>query len=297
MRSDHPFVNVALLLILAIIWGSSYILMHLGLKHFSAFQVSMMRIFFAFLALLPFCWKAIKQINKSNIGYVLIVAILGSGIPSYLYPLTITHVESSITGIINTLTPLFTFVFALLFFQYKATLPKVIGIIIGLKGASFLIVRFDSIHTISLNYYALFGVLATLCYGLSSNILKSKLGNIKALPLTALTFAFIGPFALFLLLQTNFIPILKSQDGAFNSLMAILTLGVVGTAFALVLFNYLIQRTDAIYASSVTYLMPIVALFWGFVFKEEINFHHAVGLFLILIGVYFVNKKKKQVIY
>ncbi len=287
-------VNIALLIILAFIWGSSYILMKRGLDSFSAVQVSMLRIIFAFLALVPFLPKAIQTFNKTDVKYAVVIAIIGSGIPSYLYPLAITHVDSSVTGIINTLTPLFTMLFGWAFFQFKPTLAKIIGLMVALIGAGMLVLKEGGQMQVSIDFYALMAVLATVCYGFSSNILKAKLNHVKAAPLTALTFAIIGPLALIILFSTNFIQVLQSHPKAFMSLFYIGFLGVIGTALALVLFNFLIKRTDALYASSVTFLMPIVAMFWGFMDNEQLGLTHAIGFLLVLLGVFLTNKYQSK---
>ena len=287
-------VNIVLLIILAFIWGSSYILMKRGLDSFSAVQVSMLRIIFAFLALVPFLPKAIQTFNKTDVKYAFVIAIIGSGIPSYLYPLAITHVDSSVTGIINTLTPLFTMLFGWAFFQFKPTLAKIIGLMVALVGAGMLVVKGGSQMQVSIDFYALMAVLATVCYGFSSNILKAKLNHVKAAPLTALTFAIIGPLALIILFFTNFLQVLQSHPKAFMSLFYIGFLGVIGTALALVLFNFLIKRTDALYASSVTFLMPIVAMFWGFMDNEQLGLTHVMGFILVLVGVFMTNRFKSK---
>ena len=293
MKKNFP-VNIALLIILAFIWGSSYILMKRGLDSFSAVQVSMLRIIFAFLALVPFLPKAIQTFNKTDVKYAVVIAIIGSGIPSYLYPLAITHVDSSITGIINTLTPMFTMLFGWAFFQFKPTLAKIIGLMVALIGAGMLVLKEGGQMQVSIDFYALMAVLATVCYGFSSNILKAKLNHVKAAPLTALTFAIIGPLALIILFSTNFIQVLQSHPKAFMSLFYIGFLGVIGTALALVLFNFLIKRTDALYASSVTFLMPIVAMFWGFMDNEQLGLTHATGFILVLLGVFLTNKYQSK---
>ena len=286
-------VNVFILLILAFIWGSSYILMKKGLVSFSAVQVSMLRIIFAFLALISFLPKAIKNVKQKDFFFLFLVAVLGSGIPSYLYPLAITRVDSSVTGIINTLTPLFTMLFGWLFFQFKPTIYKVLGIIIALIGAGVLVLKTKG-AAFSIDGFALIAVLATVCYGFSSNVLKSKLNHVQSAQLTSLTFAIIGPVALMILLSTDFIAVMQSNSVAWKSLFYIGILGVIGTALALVLFNYLIKRTDAIYASSVTFIMPVVAMFWGFMDKEEIGFVHTVGFILVLLGVFLTNRVKSS---
>tara|TARA_B110000459_G_scaffold48646_2_gene54336 strand:+ start:15986 stop:16795 length:810 start_codon:yes stop_codon:yes gene_type:complete len=265
-----------------------------GLDSFSAVQVSMLRIIFAFLALVPFLPKAIQTFNKTDVKYAFVIAIIGSGIPSYLYPLAITHVDSSVTGIINTLTPLFTMLFGWAFFQFKPTLAKIIGLMVALVGAGMLVVKGGSQMQVSIDFYALMAVLATVCYGFSSNILKAKLNHVKAAPLTALTFAIIGPLALIILFSTNFLQVLQSHPKAFMSLFYIGFLGVIGTALALVLFNFLIKRTDALYASSVTFLMPIVAMFWGFMDNEQLGLTHVMGFILVLLGVFLTNKYQSK---
>lgn len=290
MKKEIVPVNVALLIILAFIWGSSYILMKRGLDSFSAVQVSMLRILFAFFALVPFLPKAIKNFNKTDVKYALVVAILGSGLPSYLYPLAITKVDSSVTGIINTLTPLFTMLFGWAFFQFKPTFFKVVGILVALSGAAILVVKSNDGVRFSLDGFAMLAVLATVCYGLSSNVLKSKLNHVRAAQLTSLTFALIGPVALIILLSTDFLDVINTNPKAWFSLGYIAILGVIGTALALVLFNYLIKRTDALYASSVTFLMPIIAMFWGFMDQEKIGVSHVVGLCLVLLGVFLTNR-------
>jgi len=289
MRKDFVSINIILLLVLALVWGSSYILMKKGLVSFSALQVSMLRIVFASIALLPFVKKAISNVPKKDLKFALVVALLGSGIPSYLFPLAIQNMDSSIAGIINALVPVFTMLFGWAFFKFKPNWMKFLGIFIALIGASFLILQGGS-KGFTINQYTFYAIAATICYGLSSNVLKAKLGDINSTQLTALTFAMIGPFALLILLQTNFISIITSNSEAFKSLIYIAILGVVGTAAALVLFNLLIKRTDAVYATSVTFLIPIIAMLWGYLDGEIIGVKHFIGMFFILLGVYLTTR-------
>lgn len=290
MKKGFPATNILLLILLAIIWGSSYILMKKGLVSFSALQVSMLRIVFASVALLPFLPAALKNINKRDTLFALVVALLGSGLPSYLYPLAITNIDSGLAGIVNSLTPVFTLFFGWLFFNSIVGFNKVLGLAIAMAGAGFLVLYNNTDYpSFNLNWYALAAVLATVCYGLSSNFLKSKLNHVNALQLTSLTFILISPAALIILLSTNFIEIVKTEPSAMFSVFYIFILGSIGTGFALVLFNYLIKRTDAMYATSVTFLIPIVAIFWGLLDNEKIGIYHLLGLICILAGVYIMN--------
>lgn len=291
MKKDVVSINIVLLLVLAVVWGSSYILMKRGLESFSALQVSMLRIVFACIALLPFVKKAIKNVKKSDLKYALVVALLGSGIPSYLFPLAIQNMDSSIAGIINALVPVFTLLFGWAFFKFKPSLLKFFGILIALIGASFLILQ-GGVNGVSINRYTFYAIGATICYGFSSNVLKAKLNNVNSTEITSLTFTMIGPFALIILLQTNFIEILLTNPEAIKSMIYISILGVVGTAAALVLFNLLIKRTDAVYATSVTFLIPIIAMIWGFLDGEILGYKHFVGMAFILFGVYLTTRIK-----
>lgn len=286
--------NVIILILLSLIWGSSYILMKKGLLVFSAVQVSMLRIVFSTLALLPFLPKAIRNLEKKDFIFIAFVGLFGSGIPSYLFPLAISHIDSGVAGIINSLTPVFVLFFGWLFFKTPLVKQKVLGLLLAILGASFLLFFKESAIKFELNHYAFYAVLATVCYGLSSNILKSKLSHVNSMELTSLSFALIGPFALIKLLSTDFLGIMEANPMAMQALSYIAILGFIGTALALVLFNYLIRKTDALYASTVTFMMPVVALAWAFLDGESLSINHYLGLAFILIGVYLTNRRWKK---
>ena len=294
MIKSPSIKNLLILIFLAIIWGSSYILMKRGLVAFSAMQVSSLRIIISFLVLSPF----LRMLNKKDLPFLLLTAIFGSGLPTYIYPIAIEKIDSSVVGVINSLTPVFTVIFGLVLFKIKTTWFSILGLIIALIGASLLILKGNNISNLTINSYALLAILAPLLYGFSSNILKFKLSHIPAKQITAFTFALLFPFALAMLLQTNFIEIIKSEPNVIESLAYISILAIVGTALALVVFNYLIKETSAVYASSVTFLMPAVVLLWGVFDNEDIGFIHIIALNLILFGVYVLNyyKKKKKVL-
>lgn len=281
--------NLLVLIFLALIWGSSYILMKKGLVAFSPVQVAALRIIISALVLLPF----LRKIAPKNFIYIVIVAFLGSGLPTFIYPFAITNIDSSMAGIINSLTPVFTVLFGILLFKTKIKLVQLFGLVISLFGAVLLILLGNENAEMTLNSYALIAVLAPMFYGLSSNVLKSKLTHIPALSLTANTFAILLPFAVVVLFKTDFLVVMKTNTAATASLGFISILAVIGTAMALVIFNFLIKTTSAVYASSVTFLMPIVVLLWGVFDGENIGFIHLLGLFFILVGVYVLNYIKK----
>jgi len=260
-----------------------------GLVAFSAMQVSSLRIIISFLVLSPF----LRKIEKKDLKFLALTAFFGSGLPTFIYPIAITRVDSSVVGIINSLTPAFTVIFGVVFFNIKIKWISILGLIMALTGAPLLILKGNNLGETEINNYALLAILAPLFYGFSSNILKSKLNHIPAKKLTSFTFALLFPFALIMLLRTNFIEVMQTNPEALKSLGFVTVLAVVGTAFALVVFNFLIKKTSAVYASSVTFLMPVVVLLWGIFDNEDIGFFHILALFLILLGVYILNYIKK----
>lgn len=286
---DKSISNYLTLLFLAVIWGSSFILMKRGLEVFTYKQVSALRLFIAFLSLVPFVVRAFKRIEKNHWGAIIITAFLGNGIPAFLFTKAQTHLESSFVGILNSLTPLFTLLLGIYFFKSKPSKINIIGIIIGLSGA--LILSFSDIGaSISINYYALFVILATIFYAISVNVIRKYLSDLDAISISALAFLFLGPASGIYVFSTDFVSLLFTDSGK-ETFIYIVILAVIGTSLAVVIFNKLVKDSSAIFASSVTYLIPIVALLWGVFDGENITMYHLAGVTVILSGVYLVNKK------
>jgi len=180
-NKKFDFLSWFLLIILSVIWGTSFILIKKGLVSFSPPQVASLRIAISFIAMTPFIFKYLKKIPKKGIGIFIIMAILGNGIPPFLYAIAQTKINSSIAGILNALTPLFTLVIGILLFSTRSSPLKVIGVFIGLAGALALILFqntdaggfvFMELKMSAYNELALLIVLATIFYGISVNILK-----------------------------------------------------------------------------------------------------------------------------
>ena len=286
---DKSIRNYLILLFLAVIWGSSFILMKRGLEVFSYTQVSTLRLFIAFLSLFPFIVRALKRVEKKHWGAIIITAFLGNGIPAFLFTKAQTHLDSSFVGILNSLTPLFTLILGIYFFKSKPSKTNIIGIVIGLSGA--LILTFSDIGgAISINHYALFVILATIFYAISVNVIRKYLSDLDAISISALAFLFLGPASGIYVFSTDFVSLLFT-DGGKTAFIYIVILAVIGTSLAVVIFNKLVKDSSAIFASSVTYLIPIVALFWGVFDGENITIYHLAGVSVILSGVYLVNKK------
>jgi drug/metabolite transporter (DMT)-like permease len=280
-----PYITLGLL---AIIWGSSFILMKEGLKFYSSYQIAAMRISFSGLALIPFVnWKKL-DIKRSDYKYFIISGFLGSAIPAFLFPLAQTRISSSLAGAINGLTPLFALIVGVIFLGVKFSRLKAFGVIFGLVGAVFLIIGQDIQFEFS---HVMMAIVATLCYGINVNIIKQKLDSYPPLLVAALPLAIISiaGFAVLGYLGLN----INVNDMQFiYSFSATLLLAFIGTSISLIMFNRLIQQTNTVFATSVTYLIPIVALFWGLFDHEQILYNHFIGLVFILGAIWMIRKDK-----
>jgi len=260
-----------------------------GLEVFSYTQVAALRLFIAFISLLPFVFRAFKKVDKKHWIPIIITAFVGNGIPAFLFTKAQTNLDSSFVGMLNSLTPLFTLLLGIYFFKSHPSKINILGIIIGLSGAFILSYsNFDGESTI--NFYTLLVILATVFYAISVNVIRKFLGDLDAISISALAFLFIGPASGIYVFSTDFMPLLNT-DGAIVALLYIAILAIIGTSLAVVIFNKLIKDSSAIFATSVTYLIPIVAIFWGLFDGENILFSHIIGAMIILCGVYLVNKK------
>lgn len=289
-------IQVITLVFLSLIWGSSFILMKRGLESYPPQEIAALRLFLVFLVLLPSTIKHIKVLKPSNRWAFLAVGIFGSALPYFLFVTAQTEISSSLSGILNSLTPLFTLVFAMAFFKEKIRPISMIGVTLGLVGSVGLI-YFSAEHEVAQSFtiYMLLPILASACYGINVNIIKSRLQNIDPVAVTALSFAIIGPFAGgYLLGFSDFITHFQEPDGIKN-FGYISILAVVGTALAVLIFNMLIKETTALFASSVTYLIPIVAIIWGLIDGEQFNFIQVLFAALILGGISLIRSKKKAV--
>jgi len=288
----YKAINWILLVLCAVIWGFSYFLIKHALKGFSPIQVADLRMLAGGITLLPFLYLGFKKIPKNKYFYVFICSVIGSGIPIYLYPLAQTHISSSVTGIINSLTPLCTYFIGILFFKLPNKKMKLIGVMVGLLGAISLIV-FKPQAELKADFFFLCVALSVpFMYGLSSNVLKKNLMGIPSLPLTSMMYFILLIPSIPLFFITDVPTKLKLDPIAREALPYALLLGVFGTAVAMSLFNILIQRAHIMFAASVTYLMPVVAIFIGFLDKETIGWHEYLGLSLILFGVVLINRVK-----
>jgi len=282
------------LLLLAFIWGCSFILMKKGLVAFTHIQVAAIRIFFGFLILIPFAIRGFRKLTRQNATFLAISGLVGNLIPAFLFTFAQTNISSSLAGILNSLSPFFTLVVGIAIFKNRPGILQYIGILIGLIGAVLLVSNGDFSSFRGINIYALLIVFATLLYGINSNVIKHKLAELNGVEITALALFFVGPIAGIILFSTDLTPAYHSLYFA-SSLAAIITLSIFGTVLSLFIYNNLIHHTSAIFATSTTYIIPAFALMWGILDGESLGILQAVSMLIILTGVYLVNIKRKQV--
>ena len=284
-----------LLILLSIIWGSSPILIKKSLSTLTPFEIGALRISSAAIFLSPFFFKVLNQINKKNFFLLLLSGVIGNLIPYFLYPLAQTEIDSSTSGVLTSLTPFFALLIGGVFYKQKIYKNNIAGLIIGFIGTFCLIFFSTENNSINANLYGLLVVLATLFYGINLNLLKYHLVKLDPLTITSTSLFFISPITIWLLIsETTFLSNLDKLSDNINEIFYVLILGIIGTAIATIIFYRLVQIRDTVFASSVTYLMPIVAIFLGLIDGEIINLIQFFGMFLILIGVYWANKKKSK---
>jgi drug/metabolite transporter (DMT)-like permease len=289
----QPLRAWVILIFLAIIWGSSFILMKKGLVTFTSYQVAAMRIFFAGSFIFLFVFRRIWSVPKKYWKHLFLVGLLGNCLPAFLFTGAQVHISSSLAGILNALTPMFTLLVALILFKTPISGWKWWGVIIGLIGTVFLLLINPKGEIDFSNSYGLLIVLATICYALSVNIIRNFLSELDSVTITGAALFPVAIGCTLYLFNTDFISRIDGSDEAWISFGSIIILGVVGTAISVVFFNKLIKISGVVFSSSVTYLIPIVAVLWGIFDGESFMVDTLIGLIFILAGVYMVNRKKR----
>lgn len=280
--------NWLLLVLIGTIWGSSFILMKKGLIVFSATQIAALRMGLAWLVTLPFLLPRFGQISKKEWLVLLSVGLFGNGLPAFLFATAQTKIDSSLAGMLNSLVPILTMIFGLALFGLRTWFLQVVGLFIGFLGAILLIVMPGGID--GFKPEALLVVVASMCYAFNLNMVRKFLPTMPSMFITAGSFLWIGPACIIYLCSTDFVARLD-YDHALRSFGAIAILAVVGTTIAVLMFNKLIQSGGALFASMVTYIVPVVAIVWGVLDGEKVSVWSISGVFVILAGVYLVNKR------
>ena len=279
------------LIVLAIVWGSSFILMKKALIGLTPIQVGALRILITAIALLLVGFKSVFTIKKQQWWHIFLTAILGTFFPAFLFAYAINGIDSSIASILNSLTPLNTLIIGALIFGFTFKRYQLFGILIGLIGTIILILKGAQLNPDQNYIYATLPILSSIGYAFNVNILKKHLSELSALAVTTGNFVLLIIPAFIVLWFSDFFQTFEYTEEKNSSLIYIIILALAGTAFAKTLFNRLVQISSPVFSTSVTYLIPIVAVFWGLLDGENLSMIQLVGGVIILVGVYLANKK------
>lgn len=284
MKAENKIVSWALFTGLSLIWGSSFILMKIGLTTLTAFQVASLRILSAGVLLLPVAIKKIRKISMDKVPMILVSGLLGSFFPAFLFCIAETRINSALVGILNALTPVFTVVFGIAFFSTQVGAKKLLGVFIGFTGLCLLVLG-RGIPELSYLSYAFLVVLATVCYGLNTNLVNRYLKEVKSLEIASFAFGMLIVPSVLILYFTNFFALDFSERALQISVFSSCVLGAFGTAIASIMYYLLIKTSGTIFTSMVTYAIPVVAIGWGTLSNEPVIAWEVVCLLIILAGV------------
>ncbi len=279
-----------ILLFLSIIWGMSFLFIKKIVVVLSPIELGAARVFLAGVFLLPWAYKGLKVVPKQKIKWVILSGALGNLFPAFIFSLVGSKLNSSLAGTLNSTTPIFVLIIGALFFATVVTKNQVIGILLGFTGSLLLVLSGNDGKLNFANPYALLAMSATFMYGFNVNIISKYLKNIHPLYLTSLAFLIVGFAAFCILPFTDFFHKILLPENRLV-LVYLLCLAGINTSLALVIFNYLLQITSPVFASSVTYLIPIVAMAAGLLDGELISLWHYMGMGVTLFGVYLINRK------
>lgn len=283
------------LCLLSFIWGSSYILIKYGLIGLTPLQLGSVRIIISCFFLLIIGYNSISNLTYYEWKWLIITGFIGTFFPSFLFAFAQKYIDSALTAIMNSLTPIFTLIIGLLFFSSKIYLRQYIGVALGFIGTSSLIWNGISSGVNNDFFYSFLIICASICYATNIHFLKIKLSNVKPVAIALGNFIAIFPPAFIYLFVSDFFSLenLKNPE-LINSLGYIVLLAFFATAIAKIIFLKLVKISTPIFVSSVTYLIPIVAFFWGVLDGESIGILEIISAVMILIGVFLANKPKEQ---
>ena len=288
---DSKRLKWVYLITLALIWGTSFILIKKGLVGLTSLQLGSLRIIFAAIFLLLIGFKSLAKIPRVQWKYIALTATLGTFFPAYLFAIAQTQIDSTVSSILNSLTPLNTLIFGILAFGLSFRRAQIFGVIIGLIGTFLLIVNGALHHPEQNYYYAILVLIASFCYAMNVNLIKKYLSDLSPLSISTGNFLVLFFPALLVLIFSGFFEVI-AVESVQHSVLFVLVLGVLGTGIANIIFFKTIQISSPVFATSVTYLIPVVAFGWGLLDNEMLTPVQFFGAFIILFGVYLSAKKE-----
>ncbi len=294
MADNKKFTAVILLIALSLIWGTSFILIKQALKVYSPDEVGALRVAAAFIFMLPIAFRHLKELHGSDYWKLFFSGMLAVFIPAFLFAIAQTHLNSSLAGILNTLSPVWTMIIGALFFSQRFRGWAIFGSVISFGGCIVLAMARADGGLGAFNVYALLIVIACACYGLNLNFIKFKVPSLAPMTIISVSLLLIAPLAyIYLFGFTDFTFKLANTEGAWKALGFVGILALMSTAVANLLFYNLLRISSPLFASSVTYVMPLVSVMWGVIDGEILVAGHFIGMALILGGVFLANRKKE----
>ena len=279
--------------ILSLVWGSSYILIKKGLESLTPLQLGSLRLLITTICLLPFGYRSLRDLSRNQWKWLAITAYVGTFFPSFFFAFAQQHIDSAIAAILNALTPLLTVVIGVVFFGVSVLRKQYWGVALGLLGSAGLIWGGIQLNPDFRLGYALLILCASACYATNIHFIKIHLQQVGAMAITLGNFVMMAPLALLILLPSGFFDgKLLTDPKVHTSLVYVAILAILGSAIAKYLFNQFVKFSSAVFASSVTYTLPIVALFWGLADGERISMSQIMATAVILVGVYLSHKKR-----
>ena len=273
--------------VLAFVWGGSFILIKKGLIHFIPAEVGALRILISAIAFIPTFFLARVKFPKGKVLIIAVITLIGNGIPAFLFALAETRLGSAVTGVLNSLSPIFATILAILVFKSHFKRHYFLGLFFGCLGIVLLMLGEKDWHVSSYVFYV---IVATFCYGLSVNLVKKYGQGVHPIAFTAVGFVSLGWIAALILWRTGGFVKIMTKAVWMDSMPALITLALVCTVFANVLFNWLIHRTNAVFSSAIAYAIPCMALVWGGLDGEVITWLQIIGFTLIITAVYTLRR-------
>jgi drug/metabolite transporter (DMT)-like permease len=289
----NKLLDWAIFLLLTLIWGSSFILMKHSKEQLTAPQIAALRIFSAGLVFLPFAVFHLAKLPRKKIFFVILSGITGNLLPAFLYAAAISNdIDSSLAAILNSFTPVFVVIIAIIFFRDKISSIRLIGVITGFVGVALLFYSWKGIGFENLGYASLI-LLATVFYGMNVNMVSHFLKDLNPIHTATVSIAFMIIPTAFVLWQENFLNLAFDDEKVQFAILESTMLGIVGTAIATALFYVLIKRAGGLFASLVTYSIPVVGIILGIADGETVGPVQSGCLAIILGGVYITSKNSK----
>jgi len=282
------------LLLLSLIWGTSFILIKKGLIGLTQIQLGSLRIVMTSIILFSVGMPALKEIKRPQWTWIGLSALFGTFFPAFLFAFAQKHIDSAVASILNSFTPLATAILGYTVFRIYTTKRQILGVLIGLVGSIMLILAGTKINPQQNHWYGILVLIASVGYALNVNIIKKYLKDLSPMAIATGNFVLIVLPALLILIATGYFSQVWTMPKVQVSTGYIAILALFGTALAKILFNKMIQISSPVFASSVTYTMPVVAVMWGVFDGERFGWHQVLSAGIVLLGVYLAHQSKKS---